>query len=151
MVGSTVIRKENQFITSSFVALLAHGKLDSTANRTGGRNQLTSRDLFAELDSVKLPLFVMACIEWPVDDCWFTWLLLLALLLLLLPPPLLPAPPWMPPSNAFCSNDMVFLRPRFVVPGTFGPTIDEVYFIISVSGGNLTPSKDDVSLELDQF
>lgn len=39
------------------------------------------------------------------------------------------------------SKDMVFLRPLLVVPGTLGPTIDDVYFIISVSGGNLTPPK----------
>lgn len=25
------------------------------------------------------------------------------------------------------------------LPGTLGPTTDDVYFIISVSGGNLTP------------
>lgn len=37
------------------------------------------------------------------------------------------------------SRDIVFLRPRFVVPGTLGPTIDDVYLIISVSGGSLTP------------
>lgn len=36
---------------------------------------------------------------------------------------------------------MVFLRPLFVVPGILGPTIEEVYLIISVSGGNLTPPK----------
>lgn len=41
---------------------------------------------------------------------------------------------------------MVFLRPRFVVPGILGPTIDEVYFIISVSGGSRTPSIEDGSL-----
>lgn len=39
------------------------------------------------------------------------------------------------------SKEMVFLRPLFVVPGILGPTIEEVYLIISVSGGNLTPPK----------
>lgn len=37
------------------------------------------------------------------------------------------------------SSDMVFFRPLFVVPGILGPTIDEVYLIISVSGGKRTP------------
>lgn len=39
------------------------------------------------------------------------------------------------------SKDIVFLRPRLVVPGIFGPTIDEVYLMISVSGGSLTPPR----------
>lgn len=39
------------------------------------------------------------------------------------------------------SNEIVFLRPLFVVPGILGPTIEDVYLIISVSGGNLTPPK----------
>lgn len=39
------------------------------------------------------------------------------------------------------SSEIVFFLPRFVVPGTFGPIIDEVYFIISVSGGNRTPPR----------
>lgn len=39
------------------------------------------------------------------------------------------------------SKDMVFLRPRFVVPGILGPTIDEVYLMISVSGGKRTPPR----------
>lgn len=51
------------------------------------------------------------------------------------------------PSNAFCSKEIVFLRPRFVVPGTFGPTIDDVYLMISVSGGRRTPNNDDGSLK----
>lgn len=37
------------------------------------------------------------------------------------------------------SKDMVFFLPRFVVPGTFGPTMLDVYLIISVSGGRRTP------------
>lgn len=37
------------------------------------------------------------------------------------------------------SREMVFLRPRFVVPGTLGPTMDDVYLMISVSGGSRTP------------
>jgi hypothetical protein len=40
---------------------------------------------------------------------------------------------------------MVFLRPLLVVPGIIGPIIEEVYFIISVSGGSLTRNK--LSLE----
>lgn len=39
------------------------------------------------------------------------------------------------------SNEMVFFLPRFVVPGILGPTMDDVYLMISVSGGNLTPPK----------
>lgn len=39
------------------------------------------------------------------------------------------------------SREMVFLRPRFVVPGTLGPTMDEVYLMISVSGGSRTPPR----------
>lgn len=39
------------------------------------------------------------------------------------------------------SNEMVFFRPRLVVPGTLGPIIDEVYLIISVSGGSRTPPR----------
>lgn len=34
------------------------------------------------------------------------------------------------------SREMVFLRPRFVVPGTFGPVDEDVYLIISVSDGS---------------
>lgn len=37
------------------------------------------------------------------------------------------------------SKDIVFFLPRFVVPGTFGPTMLDVYLIISVSGGRRTP------------
>ena len=33
------------------------------------------------------------------------------------------------------SREIVFLRPRLVVPGTFGPVDDEVYLMISVSDG----------------
>lgn len=54
--------------------------------------------------------------------------------------------PWSVANNGFGSNEMVFLRPRFVVPGIFGPTIDDVYLMISVSGGRRTPSNDDGSL-----
>lgn len=39
------------------------------------------------------------------------------------------------------SSEMVFFRPRFVLPGTFGPTIEDVYFMISVSGGRRTPPR----------
>lgn len=39
------------------------------------------------------------------------------------------------------SKEIVFLRPLLVVPGTFGPMIDEVYLMISVSGGSRTPPK----------
>lgn len=39
------------------------------------------------------------------------------------------------------SSEIVFFLPRFVVPGTFGPIMEEVYFIISVSGGNRTPPR----------
>lgn len=39
------------------------------------------------------------------------------------------------------SKEIVFLRPRFVVPGILGPIIDDVYFMISVSGGSRTPPK----------
>lgn len=52
---------------------------------------------------------------------------------------------WWPDVKAPCtlmdgeSRDMVFLRPRLVVPGIFGPTMLDVYLIISVSGGSLTP------------
>lgn len=46
----------------------------------------------------------------------------------------------------FCSSDMVFLRPREVVPGILGPTMDEVYLMISVSGGKRTPSNEGWSL-----
>lgn len=51
-------------------------------------------------------------------------------------------------NSGFGSNDMVFLRPRFVVPGIFGPTIDDVYLMISVSGGKRTPRRDDGSLQV---
>ena len=34
------------------------------------------------------------------------------------------------------SSEMVFLRPRFVVPGTLGPVDDDVYLMISVSEGS---------------
>ena len=34
------------------------------------------------------------------------------------------------------SSEMVFLRPRFVVPGTLGPVEDDVYLMISVSEGS---------------
>lgn len=34
------------------------------------------------------------------------------------------------------------------MPGIFGPTIDDVYLMISVSGGKRTPSRDDGSLKL---
>ena len=34
---------------------------------------------------------------------------------------------------------MVFLRPRFVVPGTLGPLMDEVCLIISVPSGSRRP------------
>lgn len=36
---------------------------------------------------------------------------------------------------------MVFFLPRFVVPGILGPTMDDVYLMISVSGGRRTPPK----------
>lgn len=39
------------------------------------------------------------------------------------------------------SREMVFFRPRLVVPGIFGPTMEEVYLMISVSGGRRTPPK----------
>lgn len=55
--------------------------------------------------------------------------------------------PCNPAKNGLGSNDIVFLRPRLVVPGTFGPTIDDVYFIISVSGGKRTPRREDGSLQ----
>lgn len=53
-------------------------------------------------------------------------------------------------NKGFGSNEIVFFRPRFVVPGIFGPTIDDVYLIISVSGGKRTPSNDDGSLKVEQ-
>ena len=34
------------------------------------------------------------------------------------------------------SSEMVFLRPRLVVPGTLGPVDDDVYLMISVSEGS---------------
>lgn len=49
-------------------------------------------------------------------------------------------------KSGFGSSDIVFFLPRLVVPGFFGPTIDDVYLIISVSGGKRTPSNDDGSL-----
>lgn len=55
--------------------------------------------------------------------------------------------PAIPANSGFGSNEIVFFRPRFVVPGIFGPTIDDVYLMISVSGGNRTPNRDDGSLE----
>lgn len=39
------------------------------------------------------------------------------------------------------SNEIVFFLPRFVVPGTLGPIILEVYLMISVSGGSRTPPR----------
>jgi hypothetical protein len=39
------------------------------------------------------------------------------------------------------SREMVFLRPLLVVPGILGPTMDDVYLIISVSGGRRTPPR----------
>lgn len=54
--------------------------------------------------------------------------------------------PARPASSGFGSNEIVFFRPRLVVPGIFGPTIDEVYLMISVSGGKRTPNSDDGSL-----
>lgn len=50
-------------------------------------------------------------------------------------------------KSGFGSSEIVFFLPRLVVPGFFGPTIDDVYFMISVSGGNRTPSNDDGSLK----
>lgn len=43
-----------------------------------------------------------------------------------------------PPELAFPagSKDIVFFRPRFVVPGTLGPVAEDVYLIISVSDGS---------------
>lgn len=54
--------------------------------------------------------------------------------------------PASPASSGFGSNEIVFFRPRLVVPGILGPTIDEVYLMISVSGGKRTPNRDDGSL-----
>lgn len=53
----------------------------------------------------------------------------------------------MPANNGFGSSEIVFLRPRFVVPGILGPTMDEVYLMISVSGGKRTPNNEDGSLQ----
>lgn len=39
------------------------------------------------------------------------------------------------------SREIVFLRPLLVVPGILGPTMDDVYLIISVSGGRRTPPR----------
>lgn len=44
------------------------------------------------------------------------------------------------------SNEMVFLRPRPVPPDALGPTMEEVYLMISVSGGKRTPSSEEGSL-----
>lgn len=43
---------------------------------------------------------------------------------------------------------MVFLRPRDVLPGILGPTMEDVYLMISVSGGNRTPNNEGCSLLL---
>jgi len=39
------------------------------------------------------------------------------------------------------SREMVFFLPLLVVPGILGPTMDEVYLMISVSGGRRTPPR----------
>lgn len=75
---------------------------------------------------------------------------------LLAPPPLLlllPEEDMEPPDVAPCcaySLDSIRARlfPRPPVPEDFGPAIELVYLIISVSGGNRTPSNEDGSLEL---
>lgn len=41
------------------------------------------------------------------------------------------------------SKEIVFLRPRLVVPGTLGPADEDVYLMISVSEGNLKESSMD--------
>lgn len=43
-------------------------------------------------------------------------------------------------SMAVWSKEMVFFRPRFVVPGTFGPVELDVYLMISVSEGSFSES-----------
>ena len=55
-----------------------------------------------------------------------------------------PAPAAKSPPAAVAAGDgsseMVFLRPRLVVPGTFGPVDDDVYLMISVSDGRRSDS-----------
>ncbi len=47
------------------------------------------------------------------------------------------------------SKEMVFLRPRLVVPGTFGPVDDDVYLINSVSDGRRSDSNMEGLEEMD--
>lgn len=53
--------------------------------------------------------------------------------------PAIPPGPWTLTEGE--SRDIVFFLPRFVVPGTLGPTMLEVYLMISVSGGSRTPPR----------